>query len=124
MELRRQVPFKPSKELQAKFDLEKQQKEEASKHMGDYLISLTNTCFDKCINTDKIIFTKNEDKCLNSCFYKFSELHFELLQKFKEINKKINIERSEDYGDYYGFLSTFFDKESYSKNNKDLLYHK
>jgi hypothetical protein len=70
---------------------------EAAKTYGKYLVNMTNMCFEKCINTDNIYYSKNEDKCINSCFSKYTDINNYALLKFNEINKDINFNISENY---------------------------
>jgi hypothetical protein len=113
MEIKRISNAPISKELKEKLDRQEKNKEEASKLFGDYLISITNLCFDKCMNTNEIYFSKLEDKCVENCFFKFSESHLYAYKKFLNINmfteienasSNVYFERANDYGDYYGLL--------------------
>jgi hypothetical protein len=70
---------------------------EAAKTYGKYLVNMTNMCFDKCISTDNIYFSRSEDKCIDSCFSKYRDINNYALIKFNEINKDININISENY---------------------------
>lgn len=70
---------------------------EAAKTYGKYLVNMTNLCFEKCINTDNIYLSRNEDKCIRTCFSKFKDINAYALNKFNEINKDINFNISENY---------------------------
>lgn len=107
MEIKKVNFFPYSKELKEKRDREQKQKEDASKTFGEYLISITNLCFDKCMKLDNIYISKSEENCVQNCFYKFSEAHTYSFQKFDNINNLIEsnaLSRSKEYGDYYGLL--------------------
>jgi len=115
MEIKKIVPLSISPQLKDKMDRDLKHKEEASKSIGDYLISITNNCFDYCINTDSIYFTKNEEKCIKNYFEKYKEVHLYTLKKFKDIDQFTSIntlERSADYGDYHGFLKFLFQEDN------------
>ena len=95
------VPY--SKELKEKKERENKQREEASKTFGDFLISTSNHCFDKCMNLDNIYISKLEENCVKTCFYKFSDAHTYSFHKFQNINILIEqntLSRSKEYGDY------------------------
>lgn len=128
MEVRRLTKFVPSKELADKLEKQKKQKEEACKSFGDFLISITNFCFDKCINTDLMHFSKNEKKCVEDMFNKFVQAHQYTYDKFLNINSISEnsslLERSEDYGDYFGILQTFLGEDLMKKEEKDYQFHK
>jgi hypothetical protein len=96
------IPY--SKEYPAYQEKEKRKKEEALKQYSSFLISITNMCFNKCINTDSIYFNKTENKCIDSCFHKFTDLNLYAYRKFREINKPMNFNRAADFGDYYDYL--------------------
>ncbi len=107
MEIKKLNFFPYSKELKEKREKELKQKEEASKTFGDYLISISNLCFDKCMLLDNIYITKAEDNCVKNCFYKFSEAHTFSLKKFTNINKTVEnntLSRSKEFGDFYDLL--------------------
>jgi len=115
MEIWKVIPLPISPQLKEKMERDKKHKEESSKTFGDYLISITNVCFDKCINTDNIFMTKQEEKCIAEFFNKFTDAHIYSFYKFKNINNLIDennnhshLDRSKDYGDYYGFLGYIF----------------
>jgi hypothetical protein len=104
MEIKKIAFFPYSKELKEKREKEIKQKEEASKTFGEYLISVSNICFDKCMNLDNLYITKSEERCVRNCFYKFSEAHTYSFEKFQNINiltEQIPLSRSKEYGDYY-----------------------
>jgi hypothetical protein len=108
-------------QLKEKRDREKKHKEEATKSFGDYLINITNLCFDKCIAADNIYMSKSEEKCVESFFEKYSEVHSYALGKFQEINEiteRNKFERSKDYGDYYGALTYYFNEDLEKLGNK------
>lgn len=116
MEIKKIVPLTISPQLKEKIERDNKHKEEASKSVGDYLISTTNSCFDYCINTDSIYFTNNEEKCINNYFEKYKEVHLYTLKKFKDIDQftsRNTLERSDDYGDYDGFLKFVFQENKY-----------
>ena len=113
MELRIGVPLVLSPALKQKREEEERQRNDAARKVGEFMISMTNICFNKCINLNKISLSKKEENCVNSCFNKFSDLNLYSYNKFAEIDS--NIERSNDYGDYYDFLSSFFHIKSYTK---------
>ncbi len=99
-------------DYQAIVDKEKQQKAEAIKIFSSYLISLTNICFRKCIDTDKLQFSKNENNCLEACQGKLHSLYNLTLKKF-HLEENFNIKRSTDFGDKYDIqnLIEFLRKE-------------
>ncbi len=70
---------------------------EAAKTYGKYLINITNFCFDRCVNTENIYYSRNEEKCVNSCFSKYEDINNYAMIKFNEINKDINYNISENY---------------------------
>lgn len=99
MERRKLVVPTLSKYMQEKLNLEKQHKEEGSKVIGDYLLSLTNICFDKCVSTDLIYSSSYENKCIERCFYTFSESYNYIYTKMNNVYKPYNISRGYDYID-------------------------
>jgi len=114
-----------SPQLKEKREREKKHKEEATKSFGDYLINITNLCFDKCIIADNIFMSKSEEKCVESFFEKYTEAHSYALGKFQEINEiteSNKFERSKDYGDIYGALAFYFkeDLEKLGKKHKNI----
>ena len=117
MEIHKIVPLPVSPQLKEKRDLEKKHKEEASKSFGDYLISITNVCFDKCINTDSVVLTKKEENCITEFFNKFGEAHHYAYRKFQYINNLTEsdpLDRWKDFGDYFGVLEWVY-KEDLTK---------
>ena len=76
MEIKKVIRNPVSPALKEKLERDKANKEEATKSFGDYLISITNYCFDKCINSDSIYFSKSEEKCVNNIFTKFNNFFF------------------------------------------------
>jgi len=94
-------------------------KEEALKIFGDYLISLTEICFEKCIDTQKIKISKIENQCIDNCHEKLHKLHYKTFSKFYN-EENFNIRRSYDYGDIYD-LYNYLDnnKKSENKNLED-----
>jgi hypothetical protein len=113
------IPISP--QLKEKMERDQKQKEEATKSFGDYLISLTNKCFDKCIDTDSIYISINEEKCVDAYFDKYYESHLYALNKFNEINNMTEVntfERAKDFGDYYGFLEDVYREDLDSLRNK------
>jgi hypothetical protein len=114
-----------SPQLKEKREREKKHKEEATKNFGDFLINITNFCFDKCIEADNIYMSKSEEKCVESFFEKYTEAHSYALGKFQEINEiteSNKFERSKDYGDYYGALAFYFreDLEKLGRKYKNI----
>lgn len=87
-------------EYQAVRDKENQQKEDALKIFGSYLISITNICFKKCIDTERIQLSKNEKNCLESCQGKMHMLYNKTLMKIYQ-EENFNLKRSTDFGDKY-----------------------
>jgi len=108
MEVRFLIPPVISKEKKEQIEKETKQKEEVCRVYGNYLISLANLCFEKCIDTESIKFTKKEEKCVHEFFYKFVDAHQYSYYKFININKisedPSHIERSDEYGDFYDLL--------------------
>lgn len=100
MEIRSIIEYKFSPELKKKFEEKKKHDEEACKIYGNYLINMSNIIFDKCINLERPHFSREEEKCIRSVFYKFSDAHLISMNKFKFIN---NLEetnllgRADDY---------------------------
>ena len=114
MEIKKLIPLPVSPQLKEKMDRDKKHKEEASKSFGDYLISITNHCFDHCIDSESIYFSKKEDICIDNFFSKYTEAHQYTLNKFININhfSEVNtLDRSKDYGDYYGLLGYLLNEE-------------
>jgi hypothetical protein len=108
MEIKNIIFFPYSKELKEKKEKEQKQKEEASKTFGEYLISISNLCFDKCMNVDNVYISKSEENCVKNCFNKFSEAHTYSFEKFQKINILIEqntLSRSKEYGDYYDIFA-------------------
>ncbi len=108
MEVRGIAPENQSKEVKEKLQKQKEQKEEISKAYGDYLISVTESAFDKCIQTDSINFSKSEKKCIERYFHKIADAHQIAYKKFQYINKMSDnpsiLNRAKDYGDFCGMF--------------------
>jgi len=120
MEIKKVFRNPTSPALKEKHEREKLHKQEATKSFGDYLISITNYCFDKCINPDSIYISKSEEKCVNNIFHKFSEAHHYALNKFEYINistESDTLERANEYGDYYDLLQNVFREDIYNKTH-------
>jgi hypothetical protein len=86
-------------------------KQDALKIFGNYLISLTNICFEKCIDTTKIQFSNYENNCLDSCHNKFHALYYKTFVKYYN-EEKLNIKRAFDYGDKYDILTYLKTKDN------------
>lgn len=91
-------------EYEAIREKQKQEKEEALKIFGNYLITITNVCFEKCIKTDKIYFAKSENQCLEACHKKMHALYNHTFSKFYH-EENFSLQRATDYGDMYDFRS-------------------
>ena len=82
---------------------QKREKEDAAKIFGNYLITITNICFDKCIKTDKIFFKKSENKCVEVCHNKFTDLYYKTFSKFYQ-EENFNLKRADGYGEASEFF--------------------
>ena len=65
MELRKIVPIPKTPAYLERLEKERKQKAEASKSFGDFLINISNICFDRCISTDNLHLTKREKRCVD-----------------------------------------------------------
>jgi hypothetical protein len=104
MEIKKLVFIPPPIEVRQKQEKIKQQKIEASKTFGDFLINVSNLCFEKCINVTQIYMSKSESKCLTKCYTKFTEAHDYSINKFASLNNIIEnktLNRSNEFGDRY-----------------------
>jgi hypothetical protein len=97
MELRAIKETKITSERKKILDERESLRNEAAKTYGKFLINMTNLCFDKCINTDNIYYSKNEERCIKSYFTKYSEINNYDLFKFNEINKDIDYSITSNY---------------------------
>jgi hypothetical protein len=127
MEVRALEHIEITKESKERLEKEKKQKAEACKSVGDYLVSVTNLCFDKCIKTDSMIFSKKEEKCVEEFFHKFSEAHHYAYKKFNYINyiteNSTFFEKANDYGDYFGLLENATGEEISRRDFKTEKFH-
>ncbi len=91
-------------DFEAILDKQKRDKEEALKIYGNYLISITNICFEKCIDTSRIQMSKSENKCIEACHGKLHKLYYNTFTKF-HTEETFNLNRATDFGDKYDFHS-------------------
>lgn len=104
MELRKNTPPVVSEEQRKAKEELKHQKQEAAKSIGEFLISMTNICFDRCIDTNKIQLSSIESSCINNCFLNYNKFNLIAYEKFYDLHFSKSTERADDYGDYFELL--------------------
>lgn len=104
MERRRIEAPNYSQYMKDKMQLEKQHKAEGAKIIGEYIISLSNICFDSCVNTDVIYISKKEENCLHNCLKKFSESYSYTYNKMNNVYKNVDLSPGLDYVDWDTFV--------------------
>lgn len=100
METRKEVPLPISKQLKEKMDRQKEIKQISSKIYGDFLVSATNICFDRCMDTTRLALSRAEGKCVRTCIDKLYAANECAMQKFRDTNEKltqVNLLRANDY---------------------------
>lgn len=95
------TPMTTSDNERQKAELE--EKAELSKFLGSYIISSTEICYSKCVNSGDHYFSSLEQKCLKNCVNGLTNLNAHLIKKmYKKCWEK-------DYTDYLAI--DYFDKK-------------
>ncbi len=94
----------------------------ASKNISYFLLKMSDVCFDKCVDVKIKYMTRNENKCVDSCFKKYVEVNEFAYNKFYQISRYKGDE-SKNYDNLDEVLQYFFTKTSIDTNRTIGFFH-